>query len=639
MKYKIRKFNYGGAVFTPIVESIPTLGNANTVDTNSNIENSKNSKESILDDEIMDNLYKVTGLTNDVNEFISELISLESLDEFSYTNPNNRAKALHIIAKSNELKNSKEYWKDAIARAKESGGLGEVAVDANGYVYGKTKDNRVIAVAPTDYQTLSKKMNLLSVQELMYERQNNPTLSGQNQLFTVADNAIGINKITQQISDLISAFGTETTEQSNVFAKKEAEKAFMQMTGKEPSEQDIKSMQLLNSVINSPSNYSKVKIKNSTERAHFDKAVKYLWQSLGTPAQNKLMAVAKLNGEKSPENFIVQMLMQNTDESRSVETTPIKDDVALGKSSDGENDNKKVAITYPELFHNDRMRIPGKMYTLNNPNAGVEINMQASAVGSLPSLTKSGEIIEAGVISYLLSKGNYKSIVNPQEAYLGDDKVDPSMLGELAYTGSDAAKVYAPIKADGSIDLGSMEKFSQLYEVFKENMDIWTPAQAESYFSNNDFHGVKVNKIINEQGKPVLSIVSNQKVKPFLALPVITNSASQLSDSPWMVKMVGEDADAAETLMEQAFTIYGGTASKPTSKDVSPSSWLSLEKPYMGTLFIAYRPEAPAVISSMFGHMIGDAANESDLRRNLQNSSNNAFSKTNANSDLLRNGY
>ena len=117
------------------------------------------------------------------------------------------------------------------------------------------------------------------------------------------------------------------------------------------------------------------------------------------------------------------------------------------------------------------MQIPGKTYTFNT-NSGIFIDMKASASGALPSLTKSGEVLEAGVVSEILSVKNYKSILNPQEAYLGDDRVDPALLGELAYTGSDAAKVYAPVKADGSMDLGSMERFNALYEVFKENKDI-----------------------------------------------------------------------------------------------------------------------------------------------------------------------
>lgn len=59
----------------------------------------------------------------------------------------------------------------------------------------------------------------------------------------------------------------------------------------------------------------------------------------------------------------------------------------------------------------------------------------------------------------------------------------------------------------------------------------------------------------------------------------------------------------------------------------------------MGTLFIAYRPESPAIISAAFGHLMGDSAQETDLRRNLSNSQNNSFSTVDANSKVIYDGY
>lgn len=192
---------------------------------------------------------------------------------------------------------------------------------------------------------------------------------------------------------------------------------------------------------------------------------------MGTPAQTKLLAISKLSGQKDPKEYILNMIVSGTSETKEVSVLPVKDEVATGESGENGGDVKKVPLTYSELFHNDRMQIPGKTYTFNT-NSGISIDMKASASGALPSLTKSGEVLEAGVVSEILSVKNYKSILNPQEAYLGDDRVDPALLGELAYTGADVAKVYAPVKADGSMDLGSMERFNALYEVFKENKDI-----------------------------------------------------------------------------------------------------------------------------------------------------------------------
>ena|SRR3972149_10718875 len=90
-----------------------------------------------------------------------------------------------------------------------------------------------------------------------------------------------------------------------------------------------------------------------------------------------------------------------------------------------------------------------------------------------------------------------------------------------------------------------------------------------------------------------------------------------------MVEMKGKKEDIAEALMEQSFTITGGTPSKPKSINRMPSKTFSLETPYKGTLFIAYRPESHAILTSTQGNLIGKPSTETDLYRNLNYTSTN----------------
>jgi hypothetical protein len=87
--------------------------------------------------------------------------------------------------------------------------------------------------------------------------------------------------------------------------------------------------------------------------------------------------------------------------------------------------------------------------------------------------------------------------------------------------------------------------------------------------------------------------------------------------------------------MDRAFTVFGGTPSKPTQKNTSPSSLFSWETPYKSTLLIAYRPEAPAVLSSMHSHLMGTAPSELDVQRNLYNSNNSGASVITAGASVL----
>lgn len=623
MEYKIKKLQSGGgfATFTPIINApasgpATANGNSNNTSQSSAIESS-----SIIDEKMLEQLYKKGGLVNDVNQLVAELIQLEKSSSTPYLQGQNRSAALKISAKINEINQTKVYWDKTITRSKESGGFGETAVDTYGRVFIKNKDNKIEALSLQNY---SKQHNYqaLTVQELMYERQYNPSLTNQNAVFTVADNAIGVDKIIGHIQDQIKAFGKEEYKNTSIYSKADARKELAGMIGKEPTDSEMRAMSILNQVISGSSEYSKVTVGTSTERGNLQGALKYIWSTLGDPAKRKLSAVATINGTKV-EDLIMEMLVKNSDNSNVISVLPESDKSATGKSGESDNSTKDVALSMGEVFHGDKLYKPGVTYTINNPTAGVQLSMATTGIGPLYTLGKETSVIEPSIVANILTKNNYQAILDKNNAFIGDDGVDPSKLGEMIFSGDDVAKVYVPIKADGSPDLAGMEKFKELYKVFEENKNTWTSQQAEKYFANNDFPGIRIKNLIGLDSKPVQTIIENNIVKPFLAMPILTNSASDLSDNSWMLKLTGEEADNATALMNRAFTIYGGTPSKPTSENLSPRGVLSLERPFKGTLFIAYRPEANAVLSTMHNHLYGEAASETDLYTNLNNSSNN----------------
>ena len=123
MKVNIHKFQNGGgfAQFTPILRS---PGQPQEPTKSGNTTESKKSS-GLLDEDIYKDLMKDGGLTNDVNALVDQLVKLE---EQGFTDVNSSTKALRLFAKINELKNNKDNWKSAVTTAKESGGLGEIAV-------------------------------------------------------------------------------------------------------------------------------------------------------------------------------------------------------------------------------------------------------------------------------------------------------------------------------------------------------------------------------------------------------------------------------------------------------------------------------------------------------------------------------
>ena len=106
MKVNIQKFQGGGfATFTPIIRT-PTPRSANKSSEGSD-DRQKNA--SILDDDIFKELLTKGGLTNEVNEFVEQIIKLEdSSFGLPYLDPTKRSTALRMIAQVNALKSNEK---------------------------------------------------------------------------------------------------------------------------------------------------------------------------------------------------------------------------------------------------------------------------------------------------------------------------------------------------------------------------------------------------------------------------------------------------------------------------------------------------------------------------------------------------
>ncbi len=264
MKVRIEKLQQGGgfATFTPIINASPGATTSKTAGTT---EQTKTATSSILDDDTFKELLTKGGLTNDVNSLVAELVKLESTSATPFAQNTNRSMALRMISKVNELRQNHDMWKDAISHAKEAGGLGEVAVD-NNQMFTKDAQGRIKTISIAEYAENPDKVKVLSVGELMQERQYNPQLANQNGLFSVANNAIGLSKITDHIKGLVHALGKEETSESKFYSKDQASQFLASLGAKRPSEEEAYALHTLQQVMSSPSDYSQVENKSVSQR-------------------------------------------------------------------------------------------------------------------------------------------------------------------------------------------------------------------------------------------------------------------------------------------------------------------------------------------------------------------------------------
>jgi hypothetical protein len=134
----------------------------------------------------------------------------------------------------------------------------------------------------SDYKKNAGKVKALSVAELLEERNSNPGLVGNNSIFNVANNSIGIEKISDYASKIVNALGKEVRKSQEIYDRSELQGRLqalgteVQSTGRTPSQEELKGFEILETLKNSPSRYNEIISESSTQKNQALKAVKYI---------------------------------------------------------------------------------------------------------------------------------------------------------------------------------------------------------------------------------------------------------------------------------------------------------------------------------------------------------------------------
>jgi len=221
------------------------------------------------------------------------------------------------------------------------------------------------------------------------------------------------------------------------------------------------------------------------------------------------------------------MVVSQTDVKTSTEVSPEK---IPEQTTDKNGNPKNIALNPAELFHRGLLNQENNDYFVNN-NKGSKIKIHASSKGNLLEL-KDNRPIGVSTLSDAMVKSGLSMILDTNKAFLGDQKISPAELQNLVYGGQeDVARVFLPVKSDGTPDLESMQEFNDIMTVYEANKDKESLKASEKRFSDAGFN-VKIEQIQGTDGKMVKVIKDNKFVKPFLAIPTLTNSATDFADNP-----------------------------------------------------------------------------------------------------------
>lgn len=626
---KFKKLQQGGLLsFTGVTNSAPFAPPGTPSGASGG---SKDETQSGYEDIIKELLLKGEGLSNDVYHLVNQMQQLESSSNTPYLSGQGRSNYLALYGQVNAIKRNKERWESAYKTAESSGGLNEVAIGSSGELYAIDQTGAIQATTISDYKKSKGKLRLLSVAELLKERDENPLLTNNNGILSVADNSISMKSIHEYAKSVATSLGTESEESEFIVNKQDAlsRKGIIEdqvRAGNRPSQDTIKGFEILQHVSNSPSNYAKVKQTNSSERNHALKAVNYIWSTLGENAKHKLRVQSELAGQK-PDDLLLDLIVMSTDTTSSYAIDPISDAKAT-KGSDGGED-----LTGAKNMNQTQMMMSGTLssgqhFVFNDP----EYNSKFSGLimGKTPTITPDNKAnsIGATTLSGLLFSG-YSSLVETDNIYFGNNKVTRAQLEDVIIDGmADVAYVLLPSNLDGSPDNQSLEEYKILIEKYKADKDNMTVSQIKRMFSNSGF------TVDIDENKEISVSKTGTNVKPFLITFGYTNDGSSLPDdnddpnNGGLRKLNREESKGMARFEEQAWTLGSGR----NVENWKPKTNIFNRSRYKGVIYMPVRHGGSVIADAIPGAGPKKPAySDAQVRFTSQNSSNSPYVKANIN--------
>lgn len=567
MKYVIKHQKGGGFnTFSPYIRSTsterPTSGSSE--------ETGNKSGSKLLDDKLYGELLK-GGLINDVNNFVDQLLTLESqMGMGSLFGSDSPGQGVRLIAKVNEVRRNKELYTNAANRAYRNGSLGEVAVGNYGEIFIRT-GNEVKAVSTEDYsKNRSKYGQVLTVRELLEEREKNPKLAWDTSIFSLAENSVGMNQIQNHISSIVDSIGKESFENTTTMSRKQLEG----LTGVSTSQSDVESLAKLKQLLDLGGDFYKITQGSTTERRHLGQALNYIWKTLDVRAQNKLNALAKINGT-DPQTLITNILTFGTDHQENYSGTMIEDP---SKSGSG----KSVSLSDLSLLE---IQTSAKSGISTIPWNDVSTGLRMDLIGDRVELIEdagTNKLLPLGPIADLLNS-HTGAVLEKNNVFFGDKRITLNDLNNIIVDSSaGAARVYFPVDNAGNPDYDLMRKIDDLRKRAPKNL---TPEQLTKYFKDNGFNYIQFDK--------EFKIIPNETLfKPFLLSYGYVDERSNIWENNGEVReLEGNEEDGVKEIIS---SIYD---SKKMGSPTGIFNWSNTY--YKGMILIPYQENASTIASAI----------------------------------------
>lgn len=476
---KLTRFQQGGITpilldYTPVVSSYSRASDADSSSASVASTKKEDKSEGITDKDLLKALESLDALPNEVRaiqtelqNFILDKSALGGLDSTTIS-----MKYASLIGKMKIAKFNSDQYKEAYNQIKSNGGINEIAIDTDGYIYCRNRQD------PNDFERFTAQEYLqnyndyraVSNQELLELRARSPELIDNNEVLKVVANGMGMPAIQTMINNAITKIGTTTMQQGGY-----SQVQINQI------QQGIENIQEASANSNSGGTSTgilqKLEVMSKDQQQQAKMALQYVYSTLPKSARALLEVKAAEGGVQGGvlgllSTFIASKLdfTKTEDEQRS------KDPSSKGTKSTSTAVPKGVdptlaslqltPVMMTQLGMGERKQIAtihgGKYGAKNYAQVVPIVNKEGAALGAATTLAKVSESQLSGMLSW-------------EDATMGGARIDQTAMMKVAITGGKMYVMNIPIdksRNDGVIApdiryLRRLEEADQDIEVWK----------------------------------------------------------------------------------------------------------------------------------------------------------------------------
>ena len=378
---------------------------------------------------------KLKGLPSDVGAAMKQLQQLEQLSAMDFDDTFTQSiesKYLSTLQTMNQLSFSREQYDKALDTVKSNGGLDEAAIDQYGNVY-MTDGKNFKTMTPEDAKKSGWKV--VTNQDLLYMRANDPTLASNDNLLNIVNNGIGIKQVNELINNAISKIGTDTNTKEGYTAKDQGQIISGVNILKEAISRGLMSED--GSEISIDGLY-KAKIINEDQLNQAKLAIQYVENML--PENAKTLLRLRSDGTaKGLETMIGTLIGSKLNNKHEFSLDLQKDLNPDGTKKDSKTDKDKDEYSLAEAFQldkGDECVVP--------INAGTMDTLKVQAT-RLPVTTKDGGPLGVTTLDKVANESAYSGIFNFSQVTMGNQTLDMSALQNISVDCSAIYKMYLPV--------------------------------------------------------------------------------------------------------------------------------------------------------------------------------------------------